>query len=221
MSSAHVKQVEEDTTPLLNQLKKHYPMLKSQKMSHTYTLLKSFDHFKTHQAHELATAPGTDETTVHALKLWARDVFWRLYAQQHATQTTLLCSSILSSMEARIQALSTESTGSTAITTGAAVPKMCIYSGHDTTVMPLLATLKCVVPTPEAEWPPYGAHVRVELLEKDQHHHVRIVYQDRVVLRSMDEFRELILSQQQDLSVECQIDDRSGEPGLNPFQDNR
>ena len=53
-----------------------------------------------------------------------------------------------------------------------------------------------------------------------------MVYRDHAVLRSMEEFRALILSQRKDLKVECVVIEetekkKSGGGGLNPFQDNR
>ena len=217
MQSAHGRAVELETTPLIHSLESYYPMLKSTRMSHTSKMLKLFDHFKCHQAHELPTAPGTGPETMSTLKSWARDTFWRLYAAQHATQTTLLCTRILETMERRLENLQ-DST----------VPRMCVFSGHDTTIMPMMATLMVVVPTPQEEWPPYSAHIRIELLEKELNHtpYVRVVYRDHAVLRSMEEFRALILSQRKDLKVECVVmeeteEKKSGGGGLNPFQDNR
>ena len=220
MATEHAQQVERETTPLVEELQQHYPMLRSTGMSHTSKLLKAFDHFKTHSAHDLATAKGTGEHTLHTLKLWAQGHFWRLYAAQHAAQTTLMCRRILDRMDRRLNdPMNTK------------VPRLCIYSGHDTTIMPTLATLMLVVPTPEQEWPPYGAHVRLELLQKEasiakqttedeDSAYVRIVYQDRTILRSMNEFKAMLGSQQStSFEVECQ--DHQDSIALNPFQDNR
>tara|TARA_B100000780_G_scaffold259584_1_gene210736 strand:+ start:59 stop:1327 length:1269 start_codon:yes stop_codon:yes gene_type:complete len=216
LNTEHSKQVEQDTTPLVQELATFYPYLRSQGMSHTSKLLKAFDHFKTHQAHGLETAQGTRKETMSELKTWARDHFWRLYANQHAIQTTLMMTRILTAMENRVLNVNDRK-----------VPRLCIYSGHDTTVMPTLATLMLVNPTPDEEWPPYGAHVRLELLHKEYEfdaaapkHFVRIVYQEKSIIRSMDEFKALILSQRtMNFVEECKDSDAS--EGINPFQDNR
>jgi hypothetical protein len=228
---------------LLKKLKLHYPMLNSKNMSTTSKLLKSFDHYKTHHAHQLPTAfkvntantdtittdtnnNYTDESnTLKTLKIWARDVFWRLYQKQHSIQTTLLCKNILLSMNNMITSLSSSppslSPSNTATTV---VPKMCIYSGHDTTIMPMLATLQIVVPTPKEEWPPYGAHIRLELLQNENasgEYYVRMIYQNSVIMKSMNEFRALIQSQSKDMLIECQPTNDDDDSTVNPFQDNR
>lgn len=62
---------------------------------------------------------------------------------------------------------------------GEAQPRMLLYSGHDTTIMPLLQTLKQDV----TQWPPYVSNVVLELWESPQHdtHYVRVIFNKKEV----------------------------------------
>lgn len=59
--------------------------------------------------------------------------------------------------------------------------KMKIYSGHDGTLVPLLAAFK-MLPS-EGEWPPYASNVTFELWKdpKEEKHWVRSKYQEKAV----------------------------------------
>lgn len=58
--------------------------------------------------------------------------------------------------------------------------KLRMFSGHDTTIMPLLRALQIE----EKFWTPYGANIILELYEdkskrKDKDHFVRVLYQNK------------------------------------------
>ena len=54
---------------------------------------------------------------------------------------------------------------------------MHMYSGHDTTIMPILAMLNLEV----NEWPPFGADIIFELYEDaDKKHYITVRYLGKV-----------------------------------------
>nr|XP_002122434.1 lysophosphatidic acid phosphatase type 6-like [Ciona intestinalis] len=55
--------------------------------------------------------------------------------------------------------------------------KLMLFSGHDTTLIPLLHTLNIN----DSKWPPYGANITFELYESttDKSHYVKILYQNK------------------------------------------
>ena len=55
---------------------------------------------------------------------------------------------------------------------GSAGPKMLLYAGHDTTIMPILTSLGYDM----RDWPPYLSNVIFELWERDGQHYVQVLY---------------------------------------------
>ncbi|KAK9831918.1 hypothetical protein WJX84_009477 [Apatococcus fuscideae] len=55
---------------------------------------------------------------------------------------------------------------------GSAGPKMLLYAGHDTTIMPILTSLGYDM----QDWPPYLSNVIFELWERDGQHYVQVLY---------------------------------------------
>jgi hypothetical protein len=52
-------------------------------------------------------------------------------------------------------------------------------------------------------------------------YYVRMIYQNSVIMKSMNEFRALIQSQSKDMLIECQPTNDDDDSTVNPFQDNR
>jgi hypothetical protein len=155
-TSAAIARDDAAVKPVINALAASLPMLRSPRTPFQSMSIRAFDHFKCHSAHRLPTASGT-EGMLLPLKAWASSHFYRYYERSHGLMTSFVLGSVLSRMR-RV-----------AIDRDVSAPKICLYSGHDTTIMPLLLSLGVVDPETAGDagaWPPYSAHIRVELLQK-------------------------------------------------------
>lgn len=66
---------------------------------------------------------------------------------------------------------------SSSVSSSSSVPRLFLYSGHDTTLMPLLRALG----QPVTEWPAFASHVTVELWEVRGSYYVQVLYDDKVI----------------------------------------
>lgn len=63
---------------------------------------------------------------------------------------------------------------------GEDMPQYMVFSGHDTTVGPLLATLQAY----DGQWPPYASHMQMELWSNGGQYFVQVKYQGEPLLLS-------------------------------------
>ena len=200
--------------PIMAELKRHYPLFSSS-IPETSKLLWAFDHFKCLSAHNLPSPTGT-QTFLKPLRIWAQDHFWWAYSSSARLQASFLLKNVARRM-------------SDFVNGEASVPKFFLYSGHDTTIMPLLCALGAVPCTWSDKWPGYADHVMIELWEKgpssERSFGVRIVYNDEVRPLSgstsdvtpLDKFAALFDIPEEELTLAC----ASSVKVQNPFQVNR
>jgi len=60
------------------------------------------------------------------------------------------------------------------------MPKYLVFSGHDTTVGPLLASLNAY----DGQWPPYASHIELELWSDAGKYYVQLKYQGEAIVLS-------------------------------------
>jgi len=63
---------------------------------------------------------------------------------------------------------------------GVEMPKYLVFSGHDTTVGPVLATLGAY----DGQWPPYASHIELELWNDEGDYYVQLKYQGEPITLS-------------------------------------
>ena len=228
-TSEDIKRDDAGIKKLIERLAVNYPSMRSPLTPFQSMSIRAFDHFKCHSAHKLPTAKGT-ERALEPLKSWASSHFYRYYSMHHGLMTSFLLRSVVSQMK-RL-----------AVYNDPSAPKVCLYSGHDTTIMPLLLSLgvvKSETAGDEAKWPAYSAHVRLELLRKinaEDQFSVRIVYDGKtfsptdggeagaeevrcVELSEFESYLNSLVDEHGDLDAACKVS--TSAISQNPFQDAR
>eukprot|EP00026_Physarum_polycephalum_P006185 Phypoly_transcript_06226.p1 GENE.Phypoly_transcript_06226~~Phypoly_transcript_06226.p1 ORF type:complete len:140 (+),score=10.98 Phypoly_transcript_06226:1323-1742(+) len=63
---------------------------------------------------------------------------------------------------------------------GEEMPKYLVFSGHDTTVGPLLAAINAY----DGQWPPYASHIELELWNNAGDYYIQLKYQGEPIVLS-------------------------------------
>lgn len=112
--------------------------------------------------------PGLDEDTIQQVFAAAN---WQWNYQLNNTELALLqLGSFATELIANIEAF----------VKGVEMPKFLVFSGHDTTIGPLLATLQAY----DGQWPPYASHMEFELWNNKGEYYVQVKYQGEPLLLS-------------------------------------
>jgi len=119
-----------------------------------------FDAFEVMTCYD-ETYPGMDQDTIDQI-FEAANWQWN-YQLNHTELATLQLGSFVAELVANIQDW----------INGEDMPHYMVFSGHDTTVGPMLACLQSY----DGQWPPYASHVEFELWSNNDQYYVQVKYQ--------------------------------------------